>query len=390
MTTTYPKLYKKGNVWMFRYTDHHHKRRTKSTGQTTKTRALHEMKRFIDSLQYGASADDTLRAVLRLYLDPETNPRYQDAITTGAPFSLRHARNVTNSAKALFSTLDEIPGYLNKPLYAYSRRDIKDAARFLVGAYGQTQKAARCYKVLKQLFGQAADDGMIPFSPSQGLSDIKTEQVKYTLSLPPEDIRLVISHRELFSSELSRDLFIILASTGMRRAELLALTPGQIRGGALVIDRAFKDDNGKIIGKPKWEKSRIITLPDIAARALERVFERSGSIALSANRLYVYIRDIGSRAALLEGITKPEAWEKISPHVLRHSLTTMLRVSGVPDVLVAEYLSWSHQDQSILSSSDMLANYTNLYVEHLQPVADKIDSLIGEGPGGESRDQRTG
>lgn len=59
----------------------------------------------------------------------------------------------------------------------------------------------------------------------------------------------------------------------------------------------------------------------------------------------------------------------------------MLRVSGVPDVLVAEYLSWSHQDQSILSSSDMLANYTNLYVEHLQPVADKIDSLIGEGPG---------
>lgn len=54
-----------------------------------------------------------------------------------------------------------------------------------------------------------------------------------------------------------------------------------------------------------------------------------------------------------------------------------------------EYLAEVGLDEMELKDN-MLANYTNLYVEHLQPVADKIDELIGEGPGGEPRDQRTG
>ncbi len=84
-----------------------------------------------------------------------------------------------------------------------------------------------------------------------------------------------------------------------------------------------------------------------------------------------WIRAIGVHASLVEGIKMPDAWQKITPHMLRHSLNTMLRVAGLPDVLVAEYMSWEHQVNAVQQG------YTHIYSTNLRPVAKKIDVLLG-------------
>ncbi|MCF7944643.1 MAG: tyrosine-type recombinase/integrase [Spirochaetia bacterium] len=379
MTTIYPKPYRpKGKKnWMFRYTDGTGNRKSKSTGTTNKTKAQKIIRDFIDQLQDEPVEDITLRDIINLYRDPETNPRYQDSITQGKPYSPRHVRNTTLLANYLYDTLDE-KGFSDKLLARYTRRNIKDASQLVVNKHGHTVKAQKMYKLLKLVFSQAFDDGYIPNNPAGGLPDIKVIKKRAMIALPPEDIRYVISCRELFISEFVRDIFIVLISTGMRRSEFLALTAGQIKGDILVIDRAYKDDSRKIIGLPKWDIKRAIPLPKMTQKALKRIFAERNSIDIYSRSLYLWIRNIGVKASLRKKIQRPEAWAAVSPHILRHSLTTMLRVSGLSDVLIAEYLSWVHQDQSLLSSIDMLNNYTQINAENLRAVADRIDELIGK------------
>ena len=47
---------------------------------------------------------------------------------------------------------------------------------------------------------------------------------------------------------------------------------------------------------------------------------------------------------------------------------------AITETLVAEYLSWEHQDQS-----KMQRRYTNLVASRLIPVADMIENIYGYG-----------
>jgi integrase len=380
MTTNYPKPFrqKDSKNWFFRYTDGVGFRRTKTTGTSNKTQAQKFIREFIDRLQHGGNSDATLGQIIELYKDPETNPRFIDATTAGGSYGIRYATKISREAVALTETLKTVPGFLSKELYNFSRRDIKDAAQIIVNAHGKTTKAKGMYKLLKLVFSQAADDGLIQLSPSQGLPDIKAQKVRTMYVLPAADIKFVISKRELFPSEIARDIFIVLAACGLRRSELLALNPEQLKGNALIVDRAYKDDSCTIVGPPKWGKVRVIALADIAKEALGRLFSYDNALNMTTRSLYLIIKKIGLHASLHKELIKPEAWKNITPHMLRHSLTTMLRLSGIPDVLVAEYMSWAHQDQSTLASKEMLENYTQVYTENLSIVAEKIDELIGD------------
>ena len=65
----------------------------------------------------------------------------------------------------------------------------------------------------------------------------------------------------------------------------------------------------------------------------------------------------------------------------------MLRLSGLPDVLVSEYMSWEHQ---VMAQGDMIDVYTKLYAENLKPVADMIDRLLQSGQGEEDEKDSDG
>ncbi len=373
MTTIYPKPFKLGNYWYFRYTDHDGKRKKMSTRTGNKTKAQKYIHDFIDHLQRGGYTEFTLRNIITLYTDPETNPRRRDALTTDKSYGDKYASHIAFEATELLEALETIPGFLDKPLYIYSRRDIKDAAQHIVRTFGQTEKARKVYKLLKVAFSQAADDGLIQINTAQGLADIKPKSHKQIYAIPPHDIRIVLKHREIFPCQLAYDIFTVLASCGLRRSEMLALIPNQVNltERILTINRAFKDDRCTVIGLPKWGKARIIAMPQIAQDPLRRIFQSNMSIPISSRKLYTWVKIIGQHASLLTDVTKPEAWRAITPHMLRHSLNTMLRMTDVPEVATREFMSWTHQDPSIQDA------YTHIYAENLRPVADKIDELLG-------------
>jgi integrase len=284
---------------------------------------------------------------------------------------------VSREASALIAALEESYNLLERPAYQLSRRAVKDVAPLIVKLYGQTAKARAVYKLLKLILRQAADDGIIQTSPAQGLPDIKAVKTREIHALPPEDISLAISKPHLFPSDFARDLFIVLASTGLRRSELLALIPSQIQEGTLVVDRAYKDDSCKVVGTPKWGKVRVLYLPNIAKEALQRIFSERMSIDISSRTLRLWLASIGQHVANVEGMKMPDAWRTMSPHTLRHSLNTMLLLSGASPILVAEYMSWEHQLMMQEQSASVQKRYTHLYARNLKPVADMIDSLLG-------------
>jgi integrase len=377
MTTIYPKPYKKDNTWYFRYTDSSGFRKKKSTRTASKTRAQQFIREFVDLMNSTVDPNTTLKDLIVPYEVPETNPKYNDAKISEAHYSERYAKKIAREARALIDALESAPGLLGRPAYQISRRMVKDIAPIVVAKYGQTAKARAVYKLLKLILKQAADDGLIQVSPAQGLPDIKAVKTKEIHALPPEDIILALSNPEVFPSDLAKDLFIVLASTGLRRSEMLALIPSQIQGNALTVDRAYKDDSCTVVGSPKWGKVRVLYLPKIAKEALERIFSDRMAIGISTRTLRLWMAAIGEHVANLNGVQMPDAWKTITPHALRHSLNSLLLVAGMSPVLVAEYMSWEHQLMMQDQSASVQKRYTHLYAKNLKPVADKIDEIFG-------------
>ncbi len=375
MTTSYPKPYLVGNTYYFKYTDRTGVRYKKSTGYKRKSDAQKFIHSFITRMMNGIDPDVTLRVLLKLYQDPDTNPKRNQASVTASNYSERYAKHTATHAKDLEDVLQKrVKVLLDKPMSDVIRLELKDAAILIVKEYGLCNKSVKLYKLLKSIFAQAADDGIIGVSPSQGLPDIKYKTATRK-SLPAADIQLVLNTPHVFPNEKARRLFTIFATTGLRRSELLALNPDQLKGNILVVDRAYKDDSLKIIGSPKWDKIRVIPLCDIAFKAIKESFAENPDsdepLRVNSRMLSIWFNTIRTHALQLK-VERPEAWKELTPHVLRHSLNTNLRLAGVFDILVSEYMSWEHQGLNAVQEG-----YTHVYAENLKPVAECIDRMYG-------------
>ncbi len=238
MTTSYPKPYLVGKTYYFKYTDRTGVRYKKSTGYKRKSDAQKFIHSFITQMMNGIDPDVTLRVLLKLYQDPDTNPKRNQASVTASNYSELYAKHTATHAKDLEDVLQKrVKVLLDKPMSDVIRLELKDAAIFIVKEYGLCNKSVKLYKLLKSIFAQAADDGIIGVSPSQGLPDIKYKTATRK-SLPATDIQLVLNTPHVFPNEKARRLFTIFATTGLRRSELLALNPDQLKGNILVVDRA--------------------------------------------------------------------------------------------------------------------------------------------------------
>ena len=271
--------------------------------------------------------------MLKHYQDPETNPKRNQASVTATSYSDWYALHTARHALDLEELMDKkMRKLLDKPMCEVIRLELKDAAIVIAKAHGTCNKSVKMYKLLKSIFGQAADDGIIGVRPAQGLPDVKYT-AKSKLSLPAADIRFVLQHPEIFPNNQARRLFTIMATTGLRRGEVLALSPEQLKDDVLIIDRAYKDDSLKVIGTPKWGKVRVISLCDMALKAIKEAFaegegEGEAPVRVNSRTLSIWFNTIRTHALQLD-LERPEAWEELTPHVLRHSLNTNLRLSGI-------------------------------------------------------------
>jgi integrase len=139
----------------------------------------------------------------------------------------------------------------------------------------------------------------------------------------------------------------------------------------LRIDQQWK---GTYYAEPKWGLARTIPLPKIAIKTLRSVTPEFDGSYFPKTTGWVQIEFPKLRAAL--SAADPErrqTWDSLTPHVLRRSLNTNLIMAGVNARAIAEYLSWRHQDDSIMS---MQERYLKVRLSHLQVVADAIDDML--------------
>ena len=357
--------------YYFKYTDIHGRRQQKSTGESDMYRARIVMEEWTkDNLR----KPDTLRSVIELYADPETNPKYQECLLDGRTYSIGYARQVALKARQLIESLGKVaPELLSKKIDMFLTSDIKNIKLAILKDRGRTRTSEQLLQLVKVAFRQAAEDGFIAASPAAGLSQIQHKEERRQ-AMDPELISWMIQQRDLFFDTQSWAFFVLIATTGMRKGEALAFDRQRLSSdGIYTLDRKVEvSGNPDDLGDPKMGHARIIPLPGVALDALAelpgtgRLFYQKGSWV---QKVFDHIR----AGAAARDPENAEIWKKMTAHVLRHSANTNLLVAGVSKLLIATYLAWEKQDLN-----ETQIRYTHLVGKSLQPVADALDKIYGQ------------
>lgn len=213
-----------------------------------------------------------------------------------------------------------------------------DVAKALNALPGSDKTVKNKWAVLTHMLKLAAQDGLIPRSPTGGIP------------LPVRTAHEVVEHRYLTQAEFWRVLdatppywkpFVLtLAGTGMRWGEAAALNVGDVdlENATLRINKAEKRDaehpSKRIVGPTKTAKSRrSIALPDEVVEALRPLCDRPRTERLflppkgGPLRHKTFYYDIWQRKILANaGLEDPQP----RIHDLRHSHVAWLIAEGVP------------------------------------------------------------
>ena len=350
------------------------KRVRKSTHETDKIRAMavyEREQRKLDIGRHGAPLGD----LLELYKDPETNPRKRQALLDGSSYGEQYAQSVATHAAFLSQMLQKkAPALFKKDVIDFTTLDIRAVKELIFKTKGQTRTAQYVFRTFKGIFSQAHQDGLVDVNVCQGMKDIRYTEKKRD-AIPSDVILKIIRARDSFFNQEVWAFFTVLATTGMRLSEVLALSADQLDGNVLTIDRALKGQGRNDVGTPKWDLTRVIPLSKITMAALSSL--KPGY----QGRLFHHNRQWGADAfgmirsvAFIVAPEDKEIWKTASAHVLRHSMNTNLLCAGESPLLIAEYLSWEHQ-----TLLDMQQRYTHIYAQNLNAIADRIDSMLNPG-----------
>lgn len=362
--------------WYFSYFDKDAGRRIR---QSTKTDDRNEAVVFV--MAYVEKRLDDIRCrnlkeLIMLFADAKTNPRFIEAQADGGHYGYGHAVHIAGTAKALVRLLEhKAPRYLRLPLRSIDSETVRKIKILISESYGRTCKAQKAFQAFKSFINYGVSRGWMAVNPTQGVRNISYN----AKTRPAVDIVIIRQVLELYDMKILPDeyvsFFVIGMTTGMRRSEILALSPSQFKDGYLMIDRNLKaksEGRNCEIGKPKWDEERKIPLPEVTVKALEKLTPRNGRYF---NHGYSWAAETVARVVAAMMALHPEnaeEWRKVTCHVLRHSLLTTLKLLGVPEFLLDSWFGWG------MGNKTMEDNYFHVYAEHLHDVANTVDYIFSD------------
>ena len=331
----------------------------------------------------------TLRQYTSRYFLPGTDPRALRKRDEGRPIGLEHLANSRRWLE-LYIWPDPIA---RMGMAEIRRTDILDFRHRLVRRLGERRNTInKVMATLKVPFREALYAGHIGADPTVGVGTVReTRRTPGVLS--GEELRELFpkegpgpwrrwgvsrdGKRVLEPDERARAAFLLAATTGMRRGEILALrwSAVDLERATLAVERAWKRRERKD-GDPKSGKPRITPLPAVTVRALEAL--RDAGIRHHPTD-FVFCHDDGERMgeswwrdrfrAALEVAGSPTAGRRLVPHSLRHSLATIAAATSYDPEKNREPLGWADEEVRRL--------YTHLGAEHLRGLAEIVDRVLG-------------
>jgi len=156
------------------------------------------------------------------------------------------------------------------PMAELRKADLLDYRDRLVGEMGRCRTSQKAFDIVKTICTEALFREEIDRDITVGLGKIQYESVEPGIFTEDEIRMLFADCPGHFVDQYDYTIFLMAASTGMRKGELFALKWQDIdfENGDLVIDAAWK---GSELGKPKWEKTRSTVIPGVTLESLARL-----------------------------------------------------------------------------------------------------------------------
>ena len=171
----------------------------------------------------------------------------------------------------------------------------------------------------------------------------------------------------------SYTMFMTLYYTGMRKGELLALTPADIDlgKGTISVTKNYQRIAGQdIITTPKTPKSnRVITIPNRLSECLRDYMAQCYELQ-PGDRIFPYTKSFLDHE--MENGCKRSGVKKIRIHDLRHSHASLLVEMGFSPLLIAERLGQERVQTT-------METYSHLYPNKQGEVANRLDGMMPEG-----------
>jgi integrase len=241
------------------------------------------------------------------------------------------------------------------PLAAITAADVKRyAAECVTKGLARNTVRLRVAPV-KALLATAAEEGLIRANPATGLRlgrTVSAAPVKEIHALSEEEVLRVLAELP----ERHHLLFELLAQTGLRISEALALTKGDVDFGPRRLTVSRRLANGELDAPKTRHGVRQVPLSPGLARGLwtrlatvddtTLVFATSTGSPLDRSKLYAVVRAAGKRA----GIEWP-----VGLHTFRHSCATIMFRRGVPREAIRQLLghhSWDFTAGTYLHLDD--------------------------------------
>jgi len=367
--TLFKRKKKKGYIWYYAYWDGD-KRLAKSTGKTTKLEAeIYARENMLKLIK--PTGQKTLREYADKYFIWETCPHAKRLINEGKSITRNHVRIARlRMQKHLFS--DKI---VQKKLNDITRADIIDYRSRLIEK-SSVSTANKVISILKTIIKEAYFREEINSDPTIGIGRMKYQPIQIDI-FTPDELSLLFPRNNLGPWVNIQDYtcFLLAATTGMRRSEILALQWKHIdfQNSYISIERAWKSKDE--IGPPKWNNKRTVPISDFVITQLLAL--KNFSLHCQPEDL-VFCYDSGSRIGntwwnkhfkkALEKSTINTEDRNLRPHSFRHTLNTLLRDAGEDPAKIRASLGWTNE-----RTQD---NYTHWSIEHLRKQAELINQVF--------------
>lgn len=285
--------------------------------------------------------------------------------------------------------LDQVTGTRLTALY----RKLETSGRF-DGAGGLAPRTVRyVHTIIHSALGAAVRDGRLAVNPADKATPPSARQ-----SASPEmktwtgeELRRFLDWSEARDDELYPG-WLVLAMTGMRRGEALALRWGDVdfTTGVVSVRRAAGLIRNKgtqvqlLIGPPKSGRSRVVDLDPQTLAALRSYRAQRGSLQLSFAHADAYVlgdqsgavrhperfsRTFHTRIATARAELGDDLLPEIRLHDLRHTHATLMLTAGIHPKIVSERLG--HAKVSI--TMDV---YSHAVPTLQREAASKLASLV--------------
>lgn len=235
---------------------------------------------------------------------------------------------------------------------------------------------------LKTVFGEAVINRDIPYNPCVGIVRLGSNYDNPRGSFSIEELETFL-RRENWNSVEAWNCFRLVAVTGMRCGEVLALPWGCVSEQELAIVNNWKDIDEK--GEPKGNKPRTIPIGK-SAWCIINEHRATRNTMLGNDDLLFCDPGTGGRhsaqwwkknfdhAMKTSGLSLYDLDDhKRTPHSLRHTLNTLLLVHGVSPILIREYLGWSEDSQKL---TRVQQGYTHFSVMDMAGLVATIDGIF--------------